>query len=80
VTFLFSRKFFEWIIIASVIACPLAWHMMNHWLQNFAYRISIGGKIFVFTILITLSTALASFIFQALKAAWANPVDSLRYE
>lgn len=80
VTFLFSKEFVKWILIADVIACPLAWYMMNQWLHNFAYRIHISGMIFVSTILITLLTALFSFIFQALKAAWANPVDSLRYE
>jgi ABC-type lipoprotein release transport system permease subunit len=80
VTFLFSKEFVKWILIADVIACPLALYMMNQWLQNFAYRIHIGGMIFVSTILITLLTALFSFISQALKAAWANPVDSLRYE
>jgi putative ABC transport system permease protein len=80
VTYLLSKEFIKWIFIANVLAWPLGWFFMNKWLQNFAYRIHIGWSVCLFTILVTLLTALISFVFQALKAAWANPVDSLRYE
>jgi putative ABC transport system permease protein len=80
VTYLLSKEFIKWILIANLVAWPLGWFLMNKWLQNFAYRIHIGCFFFFFTIVFTLLTALFSFIFQALKAAWANPVDSLRYE
>ncbi|UCE20723.1 MAG: FtsX-like permease family protein, partial [Candidatus Aminicenantes bacterium] len=80
ITFLLSKEFIKWIFIANVLALPVAWYFMNLWLQNFAYRIHIGWFVFLFTIFITLFIALLSFVFQALKAAWANPVDSLRYQ
>jgi putative ABC transport system permease protein len=80
VIYLLSREFIKWILIANVLAWPVGWFFMNRWLQNFAYRIEIGWFVFLFTITITLITALVSFVFQSLKAAWANPVDSLRYE
>jgi putative ABC transport system permease protein len=80
ITFLLSKEFIKWILIANVLAWPVAWYFMNLWLQNFAYRIHIGWFVFLFTIFITLFIALSSFVFQVLKAAWANPADSLRYE
>lgn len=80
ITFLLSKEFIKWIFIANVLALPVAWYLMNLWLQSFAYRVHIGWFVFLFTIFITLLIALLSFVFQALKAAWANPVDSLRYE
>lgn len=80
VTYLLSKEFIKWILIANVLAWPLGWFFMNKWLQNFAYRIKIGWAVFLFTIGITLFIALFSFVFQALKAAWADPVESLRYE
>ncbi|MBN1271827.1 MAG: ABC transporter permease [Candidatus Aminicenantes bacterium] len=80
VTFFLSKEFIKWILIANVFGCPIAFTLMNKWLQNFAYRIDIGWTVFIFTVSVTLLTALFSFAFQAMKAAWANPVDSLRYE
>ena len=53
---------------------------MNKWMQNFAYKANIGWLVFLFSGLITMFIAIFTFIFQALKAASANPVDSLRYE
>jgi putative ABC transport system permease protein len=63
-----------------VIAFPLAWLAMNKWLENFAYRITIGWWIFLTAAIIALLVALLTVSFQAIKAALANPVKSLRTE
>lgn len=80
VVLLLSKQFIKWVLIANVIAWPLAWFLMNRWLRSFAYRAEIGWAVFILTGLITLFIASATFIFQAFKAASANPADSLRYE
>ena len=66
--------------IAALIAWPVAWYMMNRWLQNFAYRIELDAWTFVLAGLIALAVAAATVSFQAFRAATADPVESLRYE
>jgi len=78
--FLLSREFLKWVVLANIIAWPLAYYAMHQWLQNFAYRINPSVWTFVFSGLIALGIALLTVSFQAIKAAAANPVDSLRYE
>jgi putative ABC transport system permease protein len=80
VILLMSKDFIKWIIFANIIAWPLAWFLMNKWLQNFAYRAHIGWIIFLLSGLITISISIFTFIFQTVRAAHANPADSLRYE
>ena len=75
-----SKDFAKLVIIAAIIAFPIAWFAMNKWLQDFAYRIDIGWWIFLVAAAITLFIALFTVIFQAIKAAVANPVTSLRTE
>jgi len=75
-----SWRFTKWVILANIIALPVAWYVMNRWLQNFAYRINIGMWIFVVSAVLALFIALLTVSFQSIKAATANPVDSLRYE
>jgi len=77
---LLSWKFIKWIIIANIIALPVGYYATNKWLQNFAYRISIGIWIFIFSAAIALVIALLTIGFQTLKAAAANPVEALKYE
>lgn len=77
---LLSADFLRLVMIASVIASPLAWYVMNKWLQGFAYRISIGWQVFVVTFLAAVAIAIITVSFQALKAAFMNPVKSLRAE
>jgi putative ABC transport system permease protein len=77
---LLSKDFLKLVIIAVVIASPLAWFAMNKWLQNFAYQTSITWQIFALTTLITILIAFVTISFQAIKAAIANPVKSLRTE
>lgn len=77
---LISKDFLWLVIIATVIASPVAWYFSDKWLQDFAYRISIHWWIFVIAGAACLGVAAATVSVQALKAAWANPVDSLRSE
>jgi putative ABC transport system permease protein len=75
-----SKDFFKLIGIAIVIASPVAWYFMHNWLQNFAYRINISWVVFVLAAAMALLIALLTISFQAIKAAIANPVKSLRTE
>ena len=77
---LLSKDFLKLVIIAMLVATPVAWLVMNHWLQDFAYRIHITWWIFALAGFIALIIALLTVSFQAIKAAIANPVDSLRTE
>jgi putative ABC transport system permease protein len=77
---LLSKDFMKLVLIAFLIACPLSWTFMNNWLQDFAYRIDIGWSVFALAGLVALLIALLTVSFQAIKAAIANPVDSLRTE
>ncbi|MDH5383807.1 MAG: ABC transporter permease [Candidatus Aminicenantes bacterium] len=75
-----SKEFFILIGIANFIAIPIIFIAVNEWLQTFAYRISLGGEIFLLSCSLTLIVAFLTVSFQAIKAATANPVDSVRYE
>jgi putative ABC transport system permease protein len=77
---LLSKDFLKLIVIAIIIASPIAWWAMNKWLQNFAYQTSIGWQVFALTTLIAVVIAFATISIQAIKAALANPVKSLRAE
>ncbi|UCE41827.1 MAG: ABC transporter permease [Candidatus Aminicenantes bacterium] len=80
ITLLLTRDFMKWIIVANVIAWPTAYLAMNKWLQNYAYRTSIGIDIFVLAAVMALLIAFLTVSFQTFRAAIADPVDSLRYE
>ncbi|MBN2409186.1 MAG: ABC transporter permease, partial [Candidatus Aminicenantes bacterium] len=75
-----SKEFLKWVALAHLIGWPVAYFAMSRWLQEFAYRIGIGPVIFGLSAGLILLTALLTVASQALKAALANPVDSLRYE
>ncbi|MGD8777471.1 MAG: ABC transporter permease [Ignavibacteria bacterium] len=75
-----SIEFTKWVVVANVIAWPVAYYFMTNWLQDFAYRIEISWWAFLLAGGIALVIALATVSFQAIKAAIANPVESLRYE
>jgi putative ABC transport system permease protein len=77
---LLSKDFIKLVAIAFVIASPVAWWIMHNWLQDFAYRINISWWVFFAAGLLALIIALATISFQAIKAALANPVKSLRTE
>ncbi|MFC1565249.1 hypothetical protein ACFL6G_09955, partial [candidate division KSB1 bacterium] len=73
-------EFILLILAGNMIAWPIAFFIMNKWLQNFEYRIDIGVPNFVITGLIVIGIAAVTICIQVLKAAMANPVDSIRYE
>jgi putative ABC transport system permease protein len=77
---LLSWRFASWVILANLIAWPVAYYSMNKYLKNFAYRIDLSLWTLVLSSLATLAIALLSVSYQSLKAATADPVDSLRYE
>jgi len=77
---LLTREFTRFVFLANIIAWPIAYFAMNKWLQSFAYRIDIGLWIFAVSSLLALFMALLTVSYQSIKAATANPVDSLRYE
>ncbi len=80
IVYLLSKDFMKLVAIALLIASPLAWYFMNKWLEDFAYRISVGVWIFVAAGAMALLIALITVSYQAIKAAVANPVKSLRTE
>jgi ABC-type antimicrobial peptide transport system permease subunit len=77
---LLTRDFVRWVLIAFVIACPIAWYTMQQWLENFAYKTNLNWGIFIVSGLLALFVALFTVSFQTIRASLKNPVDSLRYE
>jgi len=77
---LLSKDFLRLVAISSLIAFPVAWWMMHNWLNDYAYRINISWWVFVFAGVLASVIALLTVSFQAIKAAVANPVKSLRTE
>ncbi len=75
-----TKDFLKLVAVAAIVAFPLAWWAMNQWLQNFAYRVSIGWWVFAVSAMIAALIALFTISFQAIKAAIANPVKALRSE
>jgi putative ABC transport system permease protein len=77
---LLNKDFVIRVLVANLIAWPLAYYAMNKWLQNFAYRISINIWMFLASAVIALLIALLTVSYQTIRASRGNPVDSLRYE
>jgi putative ABC transport system permease protein len=80
IVFLLSKEFTKWVLIANIIAWPVAFYAMNRWLQNFAFRTSMGVGIFILSGLLAFLIAVITVSYQSIKIAITNPVDSLRYE
>ena len=77
---LLSKDFIKLVLIAIVMATPIAWYAMNRWLQDFAYKINIEWWVFALSGLLAIGIALLTVSFQSVKAALMNPVTSLRSE
>ncbi len=80
IVILLSKEFLKWVLIANIIAWPVAYYVMNNWLKDFAYRVNISLWIFVLSGIAALIIALLTISSHAIKAATSNPVKSLRYE
>lgn len=80
IVLLLTREFVGWVGVSFILALPVSYYVMSRWLQGYAYRTNIGVAVFAVTALAALGIALATVSFQAIKAARANPVDSLKYE
>lgn len=80
ISYKLSIDFLKLVIISIVIALPLGWFVMNRWLEDFSYRVEMGWWVFVSAILLALTIAIVTVSYQAIKAALANPVKSLRSE
>jgi predicted lysophospholipase L1 biosynthesis ABC-type transport system permease subunit len=77
---LLSMDFVRLVAVAMLIATPVAWYAMSRWLEDFDYRINIGWETFVLAGVLAVGIALVTVSFQAVRAAMANPVESLRSE
>jgi len=80
IVFLMVKPYLKWIFLANLIAWPIAYYSISKWFQNFAYHTNTNLWIFVIAGMIVLFIALISVCYQVIKAALANPADSLRYE
>jgi putative ABC transport system permease protein len=80
IVFMICKEFGWSVFLANIIAWPVAYYFMNNWLQDFAYRIEMSWWMFALAGGFALLIALATVSFQAIRAATANPVESLRYE
>ena len=77
---LWPKELAGWVLIANLIAWPVAYYFMNGWLHGFAYRTPMNAWMYLLAGGMAMVIALATVSFQAIKAAAANPVESLRYE
>jgi putative ABC transport system permease protein len=80
ILFMLIKDLAKYVIFSNLIAWPLAWYVMNKWLQNYAYRIDLTIWPFLLSGLFALVIALLTVSWQAIRAATANPVEALRYE
>ncbi len=80
IVFLLSKQFLSLVLVANVFAWPVAYYVMKYWLSNFQTQINIDALPFIAAAVFTLAIAFATMSFQAIRAAFANPVNSLKYE
>jgi putative ABC transport system permease protein len=77
---LMSGEYVKWVLISIIIACPIAWFTMHKWLQNFAYKVSLGWSVFAMAGVLALMIAVLTISWQSYRASRKNPVEALRYE
>jgi len=75
-----NRDFVRWVVVAFIIATPIAWYTMNKWLESYAYKTEMSWWIFALAGILALGIALLTVSWQSWKAATRNPVEALRYE
>ena len=77
---LLSADYTKWVLIAIIIAIPVAWYVMHKWLENFAYKTTMPYWLFLLAALLAIGVAWLSVGVQTIKASHQNPAKSLRYE
>ncbi len=77
---LLTKDYVFLILISLLLSVPITWYMMSQWLQSFEYRVAIGLSVFVWAGALSLVIALLTISYQAIKAAWTRPADTLKYE
>ncbi|MGD8779724.1 MAG: ABC transporter permease [Ignavibacteria bacterium] len=75
-----TKDYIKWIVISTLIACPVSFYLMNGWLENFAYRITLNFLPFIFSAVAAILISLTTVSYQSIKAALANPIDCIRAE
>jgi len=80
IVLLLTKTFAGWILVANLVSWPVAYLVLRSWLNEFAYHINVGYAVFLISTALAFSLALATVVYQALRAATVNPVKSLRYE
>jgi putative ABC transport system permease protein len=75
-----TTEFVKWVMLSNIIAIPVAYFIMSRWLQDYPYPITMKGWVFGLALTSSVAVALITVIFQSLRAAYRNPVDSLKYE
>ena len=80
ITMLFIKEFMVVVVIAAVVACPVAWYMMKGWLNNYAYRITLTAQPFLWPVIALVLVTLLLIAVQTLKAALVNPMKNLKSE
>ena len=80
IVYILSREFIRWVILAVCIAFPIAWYAMQKWLENFAYKTDMGMGVFFTAFMVTICISFISVAYKSIRAATANPVNSLRNE
>ena len=80
ISFLIFKEFIGLVAFSNIIAMPIAYLVMNNWLQNFAYRVEIGLNVFILAAILSVIVVFHAVSYNTIKAACANPVESLRYE
>ena len=77
---LVSREFIIWVIVANLIAWPIAWYALKSWLEGYVYHARISPDIFGITLLLSLGIALITVTYQSISSAMKKPVDAIKYE
>jgi putative ABC transport system permease protein len=75
-----SKEFVVLVLIGVIVGLPLSWYAMNTWLSRFAYKVDITADVFILSVIACVAIAFGSVLFNALRAARTNPVESLRSE
>lgn len=80
ISLMFTGRFLKWVVLANIIGWPVAWYLMDNWLQNFQYRVAQEWWVFLLAALVTLVVAVLTTLYESLKAAFSNPIEIFRHK